>query len=177
MYARHPVMVRATAVAAAIVTALLAATAARADTPLQLGPFTNNYDDIGMSCDGFDIRIQGTETFTVSVYFNADGSIGRVVRHDSAPHDVLTNTVTGKSILVRAEFVETMTPITGTDEATKTVVGFRYLVNEPGAGATIRDVGRITYGDFEQTIVLWEAGEHDLALDADIDPTFCSALA
>ena len=51
------------------------------------------------------------------------------------------------------------------------------MVNEPGVGVTIRDVGRITYGDLEQTIVLWQAGEHDLALDAAFEPTFCSALA
>jgi hypothetical protein len=60
---------------------------------------------------------------------------------------------------------------------TKTITGFRYMVNKPGIGATVRDVGRITYGDVEQTIVLWEAGEHDFALDEAIEPTFCAALA
>jgi hypothetical protein len=90
---------------------------------------------------------------------------------------VLTNTVTGKSIVVRAEFDETITPIPGTDEGTKTIVGYRYLVNDPGVGAAIRDVGRISYGDFEQTIILWQAGEHDLALESEIEPAFCAALA
>ena len=65
----------------------------------------------------------------------------------------------------------------GTDELTKSVIGFRYLVNEPGEGVTVRDVGRITYGDLEQTIVAWQAGKHDLALDAQFQPTFCAALA
>jgi hypothetical protein len=165
------------AMMAVLAIALLAAAGASANAPLRLGPFSNSYDDIGMSCPGFDIRIQGVETFGVSVYWNADGSVARVVRHDSAPHDVLTNTVTGKSFVVRAEFDETITPIPGTDEATKTIVGYRYLVNDPGVGATIRDVGRIAYGDFEQTIILWQAGEHDLALDSEIGPTFCAALA
>ena len=51
------------------------------------------------------------------------------------------------------------------------------MVNEPGVGATIRDVGRIVYGDLAQTIVLWEAGKHDLALDEAFQPIFCAALA
>jgi hypothetical protein len=165
------------AVVALVVAALVSATGANAGAPLQLGPFTTSYDDIGMNCSGLDIRIHGAETVSVTVFWNSDGSIARVVRYDSAPHDVLTNLVTGRSIVVRAEFVETMTPIPGTDEAAKTVDGFRYLVNEPGKGATIRDVGRISYGDLEQTILLSEAGEHDLALDSEIDPTFCAALA
>ncbi len=42
---------------------------------------------------------------------------------------------------------------------------------------TIRDVGRILYGDLEQTIILWQAGEHELALDAAFQPIFCGALA
>lgn len=162
---------------AAAALALVAPGAASASSPLRLGPFTDSYDFVATSCPGFDVRVQGTETFTVSVYFDEAGGIERVVRRDSAPHDILTNTVTGASIVVRAQFDETMTPIPGTDEATKTVVGFRYLVDEPGEGAIIRDVGRITYGDFEQTVVLWEAGEHDLALEADFDPTFCAALS
>jgi hypothetical protein len=94
-------------------------------------------------------------------------------------HDTLTNTVTGRSIVVRGEFQELVERIPGTDEFTKTIDGFRYMVNEPGVGVTIRDVGRITYGDLEQTIVLWQAGEHDLTLDAAFQPTVlrCSRVA
>jgi hypothetical protein len=163
-------------VPAAAAAALLAASAANGAAPLELGTFTDTYDVIGMNCDGFDIRIQGSETQRFTVFFDDTGNVARVVKHDSAPHDTLTNTVTGKSIVVRGEFDETMTPIPGTDEATKTIVGFRYMVDEPGVGVTIRDVGRIVYGDFEQTILLWQAGEHDLALDSSIEPTFCAAL-
>jgi hypothetical protein len=93
------------------------------------------------------------------------------------PHDVLTNTVTGRSVVVRGEFNEFVERIPGTDQFMKTIVGFRYLVNEPGVGVTIRDVGRIRYADLEQTLVLWQAGEHDLALDEAFGPTFCAALA
>jgi hypothetical protein len=165
------------AVPVAVVTAAIASSPASAAAPAEFGPFTDSYSFIGMNCDGFDILIQGTETQRFTVFFDDSGNVTRVVKHDSAPHDTLTNTVTGKSIVVRGEFNETITPIPGTDEATKTVVGFRYMVNEPRVGVTVRDVGRITYGDLEQTIVLWQAGEHDLALDSSIEPTFCAALA
>jgi hypothetical protein len=130
-----------------------------------------------MNCDSFDVLIQGTETRRFSVFLDDAGEVSKVIKYDSALHDTLTNTVTGKSIVVRGEFNEFMERIPGADEFTKTVVGHRYLVTEPGLGVTIRDVGRITYGHLEQTIVLWQAGKHDLALDSEIEPTFCDALA
>jgi hypothetical protein len=113
----------------------------------------------------------------VSKRLDDAGQVTKVIKYDSAPQDMLTNTVTGKSIVVRGEFSEFIERIASTDEFTKTIVGHRYMVTEPGLGVTIRDVGRIVYGDLEQTIVLWQAGEHDLALDAAIEPTFCAALA
>ncbi|HEX8938798.1 MAG TPA: hypothetical protein VF763_01435 [Candidatus Limnocylindrales bacterium] len=65
----------------------------------------------------------------------------------------------------------------GTDAFTKTTMGFRYMVTEPGTGVTIRDVGRIVYGDLEQTVELWAAGKHDLVYDSQFDGVFCAALA
>jgi hypothetical protein len=103
------------------------------------GPFTNSYSFVGFNCDGFAIQITGTETFSVDVYWDASGNVARVLKHDSAPADRLTNLTTGASILVRAHYGETMIPTPGTDDGTKTIVGFRYMVNEPGSGATIRE--------------------------------------
>ena len=131
---------------------------------------------IGFECDGFDIRIEGAATTSFTVWFDANGDVDRLLQRSRAPHDTLTNTVTGKSIVVRGEFKEHVDHIAGTDMWEKTVTGFRYLVNVPGVGLTIRDVGRITYGDLEQTIVLAESGHHDLAYDADFQDIFCGAL-
>ena len=39
-----------------------------------------------------------------------------------------------------------------------------------------RDVGRIKYGDLEQTILLWKAGKHDIEYDANLQPLFCGLL-
>jgi hypothetical protein len=165
-------------IAGLVVVALLAGSVARAASgPLHFGPFTNTYSFIGFNCDGFDILIEGEGTDSFTVFLDDTGEVTKVIYRARYPHDTLTNTVSGRSIVVRGEFQEFLERIPGTDEFTKTIDGFRYLVNEPGVGVTIRDVGRITYGDLEQTIVLWQAGEHDLALDAAFEPTFCSALA
>jgi hypothetical protein len=158
-------------------TALMAATAAKAGGPFHFGPFTNSYSSIEFNCNGFDILVEGEGTDSYTIFRNDAGELTRVIYRARYPHDTLTNTVSGKSIVVRGEFQEVITPIAGTDEFTKTITGFRYMVTEPGSGATIREVGRITYGELEQTIVLWQAGRHDLAFDAAFQPTFCAALA
>jgi hypothetical protein len=159
------------------VLAFMFATAARAGGPLHFGPFTNSYSFIGFNCDGFDILIEGEGTDSFTVFLDDAGEVTSVIYRARYPYDTLTNTVTGESIIVRGEFNEFVERIPGTDEFTKTIVGFRYMVNEPGVGVAVRDVGRITYGDLEQTIILWQAGEHDLALDEAFQPTFCAALA
>src|SRR4051812_11399575 len=165
------------AIVAALMTLAGTTSSAGAAAPQTAGPFLNEYSFIGMNCDGYDILIEGAGTDTFTFYTDADGRIIRVLYRARYPHDTLTNTVTGKSIVVRGEFQETLTPIAGTDEFTKTITGHRYLVTEPGQGVTVRDVGRITYGDLEQTIELSESGKHDLVFDEQIEPTFCAALA
>ncbi|HZD18476.1 MAG TPA: hypothetical protein VE669_10075 [Actinomycetota bacterium] len=160
-----------------VITAMVTASAARADAPLHFGPFTNAYSFIGFTCGGSDILIEGEGTDSFTVFLDDTGEMTRVIYRARYPHDTLTNTVSGASIVVRGEFQEFIERIPRTDDFTKTIVGFRYLVNEPGAGVTIRDVGRITYGDLEQTVVLWQAGDHDLALESAFVPTFCDALA
>lgn len=145
--------------------------------PDRLGPFYNSYSFIGFNCPGFDIRIDGAGTDEFTVWRDADGDLEKVLYRAHYPHDTLTNTVTGRSIVVRGEFQETIEPIAGADGFTKTITGFRYMVDEPGTGVTIRDVGRIVYGDLEQTILLWEAGKHDLVFDSQFDGVFCGALS
>jgi hypothetical protein len=144
--------------------------------PQHFGPFEDVYSFIGFECDGFDILIEGAATTSFTVWFDANDDVDRLLQRTRAPHDTLTNTETGKSIVVRGEFQEHVDHIAGTDMWQKTVTGFRYMVNVPGEGLTFRDVGRITYGDLAQTIVLAESGHHDLAFDADFQAIFCGAL-
>jgi hypothetical protein len=163
--------------AAMVSATLTAGTAAAAAGPERFGPFEVEYSFVGFNCDGFDVLIEGAGTDEFVVWSDAAGEVERIVYRARYPHDTLTNLSTGRSIVVRGEFQETIVPDPSTGDFIKTITGFRYLVNEPGAGVTVRDVGRITYGDLEQTIVLWEAGHHDLAFDAQIEAAFCGALA
>jgi hypothetical protein len=160
-----------------IALALAAAPTAASGSPAHFGPFENSYTFIGFNCPGFDVLIEGSGSDSFTVWTDDVGQLARVLYRGRYPRDTLTNTVSGRSIVVRGEFQETIERIGDTDEYTKTITGFRYLVNEPATGVTVRDVGRIVYGDLEQTVLLWEAGKHELVFEADIDTVFCAALA
>ena len=156
---------------------LTAGTAAAAGGPEHFGPFEVEYSFVGFNCDGFDVLIEGAGADEFTIWSDAAGEVEKILYRARYPHDTLTNLSTGRSIVNRGEFQETIVRDPSTGDFIKTITGFRYLVNEPGSGVTVRDVGRITYGDLAQTIVLWEAGHHDLALDAQIQESFCSDLA
>jgi len=157
--------------------AALTAAPAHAAAPEKFGPQTYEYSFIAFHCDGFDLRIEGAGVDRATVFFDTAGDVLRVAKFSSFPHDVVTNTVTGHSIVVRAQYQEFSEPVAGGDEWIKTFVGSRYLANDPGVGATIREVGKISFADIEQTIVTFVAGQHDVAFDDDLWPVFCGALA
>jgi hypothetical protein len=144
--------------------------------PEVFGPFVDSGTFIGFDCGDFLIEISGTVTTTFTVYFDANDDLIKLVMRVRAPGDTLTNTVTGKFVVNRGEFQETLTPIPGTDQFEKSISGYRYFVNVPGEGVVLRDVGRISYGDAEQTILLWQAGKHDIEYDANLQPLFCGLL-
>jgi len=162
---------------ATLVLCLLPAAAARAADPEHIGPFSDTYSFIGMTCDGFDIRIEGTETRSATLFFGDQAQLDRVIERVVAPHDVLTNTVTGESIVNRGEFTHFYQRNPGSDTFKVAITGFRYFVNRAGDGVVLRDVGRIIYATQFQEDVLFSAGVHELAYDADIEPAFCAALA
>ena len=120
-------------------------------------------------------RGSGTDEFIV--WSDAAGEVEKILYRARYPHDTLTNLSTGRSIVVRGEFQETIVPRPEHRRLHQDHHGLPVSRERTGAGVTVRDVGRITYGDLEQTIVLWEAGHHDLALDAQIEASFCGALA
>ena len=156
---------------------VLPSTALAVGKPEVFGPFEDTYTFIGFDCGEFLVEISGTSTTTFTVFFNATGDeVSRIVMRVRAPYDTLTNTTTGKVIVNRGEFQETLTPIPGTDQFEKSISGYRYFVNVPGEGVVLRDVGRIQYGDLEQTILLWQAGKHDIEYDANLEPLFCGLL-
>ena len=169
--------VRSIVAVAVIGAGMLAASPVSATAPEQLGPNFYDVTFIGFDCGDFDIEIASQGSDRLTVFFDAAGDITRLTYYARFPRDVMTNTVTGRSIVVRGEFQQTLAPIPGTDDFSVTIVGFRYLVNQPGLGATIREVGRITYAQAEELLITFQAGHHDLAVDEDLGPVFCGALA
>ncbi|GAA4400925.1 hypothetical protein GCM10023168_10060 [Fodinibacter luteus] len=119
----------------------------------------------------------GTVSDRFTVFFDAEGNVTRFTEFVSAPRDVWTNAETGQSIVVRGHFVQIHNRIPGTDEFDRTVTGFRYMVNEPEEGVTIKDAGRIVYEDLNESTWRDVAGRHDFADEALIGPTLCAALA
>ena len=125
----------------------------------------------------FEASVSGTGTFRATVFFDESGDVIREQQFIRAPSDLWTNTTTGKTIEVRAEFQQTYTWVPERGEYTVTVVGHRYLANEPGSGVTVQEVGRIVYADPSEQAILTMAGQHDLAQATRIEPVFCGRLA
>ena len=72
------------------------------------------------------------------------------------------NTTTGHTDHCARRIPADLTRVPGTDEFTLTIVGHRYMVNQPGLGVTVQEVGRIIYADPSEETILAMAGQHDL---------------
>jgi hypothetical protein len=162
--------------AIALLSVFLRAEAAAASPPEHIGPFEGT-GQFTVDCGTFEASVSGTGTFRETVFFDDNGDVIRLQQFIRAPSDVWTNTTTGKTIEVRGEFQQTYNWVPARGEYTVTVVGHRYLVNEPGSGVTVQEVGRIVYADPSEKAVLTMAGQHDLAQAARIEPVFCARLS
>ncbi|MGM9473515.1 hypothetical protein ACS5PJ_16120 [Pseudarthrobacter sp. YS3] len=149
----------------------ISAGAATAAPPEHVGPEegSGTFTD---SCGSFIVSGSGSGSTRYTVFKDAAGNITGFKQFVSAPADTWTNQTTGKTIVIRAHFVQTW------DAETRnlTIVGFRYFVNEAGAGATVQEVGRIVYADRTEQEILSMAGRHDISNWDLIGPVLCSAL-
>lgn len=152
----------------------LPAGAVAAAAPEKFGPFVEDYD-LTWDCDGFEAAVSGTSTTRFTAFFDRDGTLTRLHRVTHAPSDLIVNTTTGASVVLRGHFTVTFNRV-GTDTFTRTITGFRYMVNEPGSGVTVQEVGRIVYAPDQQT-VLAIAGQHDLIDDSAVEPALCALVA
>ena len=168
---------RLTAVLAVSACSVLAAGSASASPPDHFVQASNESFEFTVDCGTFEAHVAGTVSDRFTVFLDPEGNVTRFTEFVSAPRDVWTNTTTGESIVVRAHFVQVHNRIPGTDEFDRTVTGFRYMVNEPGPGVTIKDAGRIVYEDLNESTWRDLAGRHDFADGALIGPTLCAALA
>jgi hypothetical protein len=150
---------------------------AHAAGPVHLGPF-HDQGEFTVDCGDFEASVAGTVTTWFTIWTDDAGEVTKFFMRVLAPADTWTNTTTGASIVVRGEFVQTAERVPGTtDEWTVTVRGHRYMVNEPGEGLILADVGRIVYGNLDEDDILSAAGRHDLALPQEVEPRICAAIA
>ena len=151
------------------------ASAANAAPPDHLGPFIDTYS-FTVDCGDFEATVDGTSSTRFIVHFDRDGNFASAQQFVRAPHDLWVNTASGDSIVVRGEFQQTYTAIPGSDQITVAVRGFRYLVNEPGHGVIVQEVGRIIYGEPTEETILAMAGHHDAAEGSNVESVLCQAL-
>jgi hypothetical protein len=156
---------------------VLAAGTASASPPDRFVEASKEDFEFTVDCGTFDAHVAGTVTDRITVFFDSEGEVTRFTQVVSAPRDVWTNVETGESIVVRGHFVQHHDRVPGTNAFDRTVTGFRYMVNEPGRGVTIKDAGRIVYDDLEESTWRDLAGRHDFADGTLIEPTMCAALA
>jgi len=147
---------------------------AAAAAPEKSGPIVEDYDFV-VDCEGFAAAVSGTSTTRFTAFFDRDGTLTRLHRVTHAPSDLIVNTTTGASVVLRGHFTVTFNRV-GTDTFTRTITGFRYMVNERGSGVTLQEVGRIVYAPDQQT-VLAIAGQHDLIDDSAVEPALCALVA
>lgn len=150
---------------------------AHAAAPLHFGPFQDQAE-FTVDCGDFEASVSGTSTTWFTIWTGDAGEIAKFFMRVIAPADTWTNTTTGASIVVRGEFAQTAEGVPGSaGEWLVTVTGHRYMVNEPGEGLVLADVGRIVYGDLDEDDILTAAGRHDLALPDEVEPRICAAIA
>jgi hypothetical protein len=157
--------------AVAVALMLTSAGASSATSPVNFGPFEDNYS-FTFSCGDFEARVTGTSATTFRRFVDADGNRIRTQQFVSAPADVMVNLDSGKSVTIRAHFIQTYDWINGT----VTVTGFRYLGTDE-RGVAIKDAGRIVFADETEESVLFRAGRHDTATPDLLGPALCAAVA
>jgi hypothetical protein len=121
--------------------------------------------DCGTFVDAFDDFFNGFDT----VYFDAAGSpIREVINVEHHSND--SNSVTGLLLHEHGHFTVTIDLLSGT----QTVTGNSEIMNRPGTGVVIQDVGRAVF-DQDGNLVFFAGGRKHSQLFLG-DEIFCQAL-
>lgn len=162
-------------VAVCSVAAMASANAASA-TPPERFSFTESGTEVLLQCDGVDIVLDSTGTFTGTIFFDQSGEVVKLIRRGRIT-ETLTNSVTGKTVVNRGVFQDSFRRIEGTDEFTHSVVGFDFQGKVGGRGPLVFwDVGRKVF-DPETGEIVFRAGRTNLVEGPEVEEVFCAALA
>jgi hypothetical protein len=123
-----------------------------------------------IKCHGFKDVYTDFFDAQAAVYFNSAGEPIRIVIHWEH-HSNDTNSVTGLTLHEHGHFTETIDLVTGTD----TITGNQEIMNRPGTGVVVQDVGRVVY-DAQGDLVFFSGGRKHSELFLG-DEVLCDALA
>jgi hypothetical protein len=147
---------------------LVSAAPAAADTR-DVFTFADPFDG-SAQCDGFVDNWEGHDHGTVT-NFSRDGVLYRQVGKIHAI-ETDTNSVTGKSVVVRTNLTVVGDLSPEGDLTSWTISGEFNVGNAPGEGIVIHDTGMLRFVDGDLTAI---HGIHDVFEDT--DGTFCNALS
>ena len=148
--------------------ALSGVSAAWAGTPDR---FEFSSSDPGtVDCGTFEDQFTDFVEAVGTVYFDQSGEPVRIIIHWEH-HSNDTNSVTGLTLHEHGHFTEAIDLLSGTD----TITGNEEVMNRPGTGVVVQDVGKVVY-DADGNLVFFAGGRnHSEVLLG--DEVLCAALA
>jgi hypothetical protein len=120
------------------------------------GQFRPVYENepIGLQCEGQEVYISGSGREFMTRWHDAQGRATKTAVHLDYPADVFSLSPTGEgpSVTIRGHFNRHYDYLVPGDRTSRvmTEVGAIYLVNEPGKGTVLQDVGSVTFAPGEE---------------------------
>jgi hypothetical protein len=120
------------------------------------GQFRPVYENepIGLQCEGQEVYISGSGREFMTRWHDDEGRATKTVVHLDYPADVFSLSPTGEgpSVTIRGHFNRHYDYLVPGDRTSRvmTEVGAIYLVNEPGKGIVLQDVGSVTFAPGEE---------------------------
>jgi hypothetical protein len=150
-----------------------------AGTAIAIPPAQWSFSESGsdahfFQCEGFDVQLDTTATHDFTAFADSEGNLIRLVERLRAT-DVLTNPLNGKTLVNRGVAQITYSRIGDSEDFLVTTVGHVFLVNEPGDGVVIQDVGRYIHTADSEEQLVFSAGKR-LDFETAV-ATECASLA
>jgi hypothetical protein len=133
--------------------------------------FSFSFSNPGVTdCGAFEDQFTDFFAARGVTYFDSAGDPIRIVIHWEH-HSNDTNSVTGLTLHEHGHFTETIDLLSGTD----TITGNEEVMNRPGTGVVVQDVGKVVYDEDGNLIFFAGGRKHSEVLLG--DQVLCDALA
>ena len=123
-----------------------------------------------VDCGAFEDQFTDFVDASGAVYFDQSGEPVRIVIHWEHHSDDM-NSVTGLTLHEHGHYTETIDLVAGTD----TISGNQEVMNRPGTGVVVQDVGRVVFDENGNLVFFAGGRKHSEELLG--DQVLCDALA